>query len=185
MNRRTLLKFGLYGTIAAAGGAGLLKIYKHAAGAADIIEYPDPILRATAAPVEQIDAEIISLSEKLIATVQYYSLTGFFSKAMLGRGLSAPQLGISKCVLVCGILGRIRVLINPQLIKQQGTYSGYESCLSLPDHDPRQVRRPGFVELSYTDLDGHKNKIEAGGEYAAVLAHEIDHLNGKLYIDYS
>lgn len=185
MNRRTLLKFGVYGVIAAGGGAGLLKIYKHATGAGDIIEYPDPILRATAAPVEQIDAEIVSLSEKLIATVQYYSVTGFFSKAMLGRGLSAPQLGISKRVLVCGILGRIRVLINPQPIKQQDAYAGYESCLSLPNHDPKRVRRPGFIELSYTDLDGYKNKLEAGGEYAAVLSHEIDHLNGKLYIDHS
>ena len=61
MNRRTLIKLGLYGAFAAAGGAALRKIYKHATGAGDIIEYPDPILRATAAPVAQIDAEIVSL----------------------------------------------------------------------------------------------------------------------------
>ena len=185
MNRRKLLKLGLYGALAAAGGGGLIKIYKHASGAGDIIKYPDPILRATAAPVTDVDAEIVSLSEQLIATVRYHSLTGFFSKAMLGRGLSAPQLGISRRVMVCGILGQIRVLINPHIIKEQGTYTGYESCLSLPNHDRRLVRRPGFIALSYTDLRGYKNRLEAGGDYAALLSHEIDHLNGTLYIDYT
>ena len=185
MNRRKLLKFGIYGAFAAAGGAGLLKIYKKATGAGDIIEYPDPILRATAAPVAQIDAEIVSLSERLIATVQYYSVTGFFRKAMLGRGLSAPQLGISKRVLVCGILGRVRVLINPQIIEQEGVFSGQESCLSLPDHDPAVIQRPDFIELVYTDLEGYRNRLAAAGEYAAVLSHEIDHLNGILYIDHT
>ncbi len=185
MNRRTLLKLGAYGAVIAVGGTGLLKIYKHATGAGDIIEYPDPILRAIAEPVAQIDSEIEALSQKLIATVRYYSMTGFFSKAMIGRGLSAPQLGISKRVMVCGILGQIRVLINPELTKQEGDWTGYESCLSLPDHDARRVRRPSLIELSYTDLDGYEMKLRAGGEYAAVLSHEIDHLNGKLYIDYS
>ena len=184
MNRRAFLKFGLCGSLAAAGGTGLLKIYKHASGAKDIIAYPDPILRATAAPVEQIDAGVISLAERLIATVRYYSVTGFFSKALLGRGLSAPQLGVSKRVMVCGIQGRIHVLVNPQLVEQRGVYSGYESCLSLPDHGRRVVCRPGFIKLLYTDLDGYRIQLETAGEYAAVLSHEIDHLNGILYIDH-
>lgn len=185
MNRREILKFSLYGALAAAGGGGLLQIYKHTTGVRPITAYPDPVLRARAKPVKRIDDDLLSLSDQLIATVRYYSLKSFFSRAALGRGLAAPQLGVSRRMIVCGIQGELKVLINPQIIEKRGSYSGYEFCLSLPDYDQKQVQRPDFVELEYLNLDGKNKRLRAAGEYAAVLAHEIDHLNGILYIDYS
>ena len=185
MKRRDLLKFGAAITLAATGGAGILKIYKHIAGVSEIFEYPDPILRKAAAPVDGIGGNIIALSRQMITTLRYYSLIGFFSEAFIGRGMAAPQVGILKQLIVCGLYGEIKVLVNPEIIEKQGTYSGYESYLSVPKHDRRIVQRPAFVRVRYTDLDNRINELAAAKGYAALLAHEIDHLNGVLYIDHS
>jgi len=185
MKRRDLLKLGLYGALAAAGGTGFLKIYKHATGVRKIFEYPAPILRKISTPVEVIDGRIISLSHQMIATLRYYSLIGFFSRAFLGRGMAAPQVGIAKRLIVCGIYGEIKVLINPQVVEKRGAYSGYESCLSVPHHDRTIVNRPAFIKVRYRGLDNTQNELTAAKGYAALLAHEIDHLNGILYVDYA
>jgi peptide deformylase len=73
--------------------------------------------------------------------------TGFFSKAFLGRGLAAPQVGIPERLIVCGIYGEIKVLINPDIIETRGVYSGYENCLSVPHHDRTPVKRPAFIKV--------------------------------------
>ena len=185
MKRRDLLKLGLYGALAAAGGTGFLKIYKHATGVRKIFEYPAPILRKISTPVDVIDGRIISLSHQMIATSRYYSLIGFFSRAFLGRGMAAPQVGIAKRLIVCGIYGEIKVLINPQVVEKRGAYSGYESCLSVPHHDRTIVHRPAFIKVRYRGLDNTQNELTAAKGYAALLAHEIDHLNGILYVDYA
>lgn len=112
MKRRDLLKFALFSALAAAAGTGFLKIYKHHTGVKNIFKFPAPILRKIYSPVDTIDDKIISLSQQMIATLRYYSLIGFFSRAFLSRGLSATN------------------------------------------------------------------------QYAALLTHEIDHLNGILFIDY-
>jgi peptide deformylase len=184
MRRRDLLKIGIYSVLAAAGGAGFLKIYKHSTGVKKIFEYPAPVLRKVSAPVDNVDDRIISLSRQMIATVRYYSLIGFFSRAFLGSGLSACQVGIAKRLIVCGIYGKIEVLINPELVEKRGTYAGYESCLSLPEHDRRIIHRPAFIKVRYIAPDNTEKSLSASKEYAALLAHEIDHLNGILYIDY-
>jgi peptide deformylase len=185
MKRRDLLKFGLFGALVAAGGTGFLKVYKHTTGVRKIFEYPAPILRKISTPVDVIDGRIISLSHQMIATLRYYSLIGFFSKAFLGRGMAAPQVGIAKRLIVCGIYGEIKVLINPQIVEKRGAYSGYESCLSVPHHDRTIVNRPAFIKVRYRGLDNTQNELAAAKGYAALLAHEIDHLNATLYIDYS
>jgi len=184
MKRRDLLKFGLFTSLAAAGGAGFLKIYKHTSGVREILEYPVPVLRRVAIPVDVIDDAIVSLSEQMIATLQYNSLVGFFSKAFMSRGLAAPQVGVSRRLIVCGIYGEIKVLINPQVVATGGAYSGYENCLSLPDHQRLIINRPGFIKVHYKGLDNRETTLEAAKGYAALLAHEIDHLNGVLYIDH-
>ena len=184
MKRRDLLKLGLFTTLAAAGGAGFLKIYKHATGAREIVEYPAPVLRTAAAPVDVIDDAIVSLGHQLTATLQYNSLVGFFSKAFMSRGLAAPQLGVSKRLIACGIYGGIKVLVNPKIIEADGAFSGYENCLSLPDHERLVINRPGFIKVHYKGLDNRETILEAAKGYAALLAHEIDHLNGILYIDH-
>jgi len=184
MKRRDLLKLGFFTTLAAAGGAVFLKIYKHASGAGDILEYPAPLLRQVSTPVDVIDTAIVSLSKQMIATLQYNSLVGFFSKAFMSRGLAAPQLGVSRRLIVCGIYGEIKVLVNPQIVETSGAYAGYENCLSLPDHDRQFVNRPGFIKVKYKGLDNREDTLAAAKGYAALLAHEIDHLNGILYIDH-
>lgn len=184
MKRRDLLKFGLFGILAAAGGTGLLKFYKYHLGVSKITEYPDPILRKVSTPVEVIDNKIISLGQQMISTLRYNSLTGFFTKALLNRGLAAPQVGVSKRLIACALYGEIRVLINPEIVEQRGGYSGYETCMSLPSHDRKMIKRPGFIKVKFTGLDGTGNLLEVAQGYAALLAHEIDHLNGTLYIDY-
>ena len=184
MRRRDLLKIGIYSALAAAGGAGFLKIYEHSTGVRKIFEYPAPVLRKVSESVDIIDEHIISLCRQMIATVRYYSLIGFFSRAFLGRGLSACQVGVSKRLIVCGIYGKIEVLINPELVEKRGIYAGYENCLSLPKHDRKIINRPAFIRVRYIALDNTIKDLSASKEYAALLAHEIDHLNGTLYIDY-
>ena len=184
MKRRNLLKFGLLSGLAALGGTGFLNIYKHTTGVRKIFEYPASILRKISTPVDSIDDKIISLSHQMISTLRYYSLTGFFSKAFLSRGLAASQVGVSKRLIVCGIYGEIKVLINPKIVEKRGIYSGYENCLSLPHHDRKIINRPSFVKVRYTALDQTESELTAVKEYAALLTHEVDHLNGTLYIDY-
>jgi peptide deformylase len=184
MKRRDLLKLGLFATLGVAGGAGLLKIYKHTSGAGEILQYPEPILRRVATPVDVIDGSIVSLSRQMIATLQYHSLVGFFSRAFMSRGLAAPQLGVSRRLIVCGLYGEIRVLVNPEIVASNGDFSGYENCLSLPDHDRRIIMRPAHVKVKYRGLDNSEDVLEAAKDNAALLAHEIDHLNGVLYIDH-
>jgi len=184
MKRRDLLKFGLLTTLAAAGGAGFLKIYKHTSGVKEIIEYPTPVLRMVAAPVDVIDDTIVSLSRQMIATLRYNSLVGFFSKAFMSRGLAAPQVGVSQRLIACGLYGEVKVLVNPQIVATGGAYAGYENCLSLPDRERMIINRPGFIKVAYKRLDNMETTLDASKGYAALLAHEIDHLNGILYIDH-
>ena len=184
MKRRNFLKIGLLTTLAAAGGAGFLKIYKHTSGAGEILEHPAAALRRVATPVEVVDGSIKSLGRQMIATLQYNSLVGFFSKAFMSRGLAAPQLGISKRLIVCGIYGEIKILVNPEIVETKGTYSGYENCLSLPGHKRLVINRPGFVKVRYRGIDNRETTLAAAKGYAALLSHEIDHLNGVLYIDH-
>ena len=184
MKRRDLLKFGLFGALAAAMGIGFLKIYKNHLGVRKITEYPAPILRKVSTPVEVINDKIISLSRQMISTLRYNSLIDFFTKAMLNRGLSAPQVGVPKRLIVCGLYGKIKVLINPKIVEKRGIYSGYETCLSLPSHGRKIINRPAYIKVKFKELDDTENILEAAKGYAALLTHEIDHLNGTLYIDY-
>jgi peptide deformylase len=184
MKRRDLLKLGLFSAMSAAGGAAFLKIYKRSTGVGEIVEYPAPVLRQVARPVEVIDDSILALGRQMIATLRYQALIGFFSKAFMSRGLAAPQMGISKRLVVCGIYGEIKVLINPEIVQSGGAYAGYENCLSLPDHDREMVDRPEFIRVIYTGLDNRQTSLDAANGYASLVAHEIDHLNGILYIDH-
>lgn len=184
MKRRDLLKFGLFTSLAAAGGAGFLKIYKYTTGVRKIVEYPAPVLRRASTPVDVIDDPIASLSRQMIATLRYNSLVGFFSKAFMSRGLAAPQMGVSRRLIVCGVYGEIKVLINPEIVEMNGAYAGYENCLSLPDRERLTINRPGFIKVKYRGLDNTVKVLPAAKGYAALLAHEIDHLNGILYIDH-
>ena len=185
IKRRHLLKIGVSSALAAVAGTGFLEIYKHQIGVKKVIEFPAPILRKISSPVDVIDDKIISLSRQMIGTLRYWSLIGFFSKAFLSRGLAAPQVGVSKRMITCGIHGEIKVLLNPEVVEESGNYCGYENCWSLPDNERKKINRPDFIKVKYRGLDNREHKLTATNEYAALLAHEIDHLNGILFIDYN
>jgi peptide deformylase len=87
-------------------------------------------------------------------------------------------------LIVCGIYGEIKVLINPQIVETSGAYSGYENCLSLPERDRNIIKRPGFIKVKYKGMDNREDLLAAAKGYAALVAHEIDHLDGILYIDH-
>jgi peptide deformylase len=168
------------------GGMGIASglTYYRRSNLLNIVAYPDPLLRTISKPIERIDDKLMRLSRLMIATLRYEALFEFFTRASLYKGLAAPQVGHSIRVIVCGLYGKITVLINPEIIEQKGTYASKEFCLSLPRQETRIIQRPNLVKVKYTKPDNSGTILTAQGSAAALLAHEIDHLNGVLYIDH-
>ncbi len=138
-----------------------------------IQKYGSPILREKALPVEKIDEEIKELVENMIETMY----------AERGAGLAAPQVGISKRIIVIDTeeQGPI-VLINPVIKKKSGESKEEEGCLSIPGIYSN-VDRSLSITVEAIDLNEKKICISEEGYLAIVLQHEIDHLNGYLFID--
>ncbi len=142
-----------------------------------IRKYPDPVLKQTAEPVTEINGEIHRLIEEMAETM--YQAPGI--------GLAANQVGCLQRVVVCDITPRdegrnLMVLINPEIIATSGETVHPEGCLSVEDFTC-DVRRHACVTVSCLDRQGNPQKIEAQDLLAIVLQHEIDHLNGTLFID--
>lgn len=144
-----------------------------------IIIAPDPRLKKRAQPVETVDAEIRRLMDDLLETMY----------AAPGIGLAAPQVGDSRRVLVLDIAHReeapnpLRVA-NPEILwASQETSVDEEGCLSLPDHYG-DVKRPAKVRVRFLDYHNATVEIEAAGALAKCLQHEMDHLDGTLFIDH-
>ena len=135
----------------------------------------DEILRKKSKEVEQIDDKIKELVEDMIETMHKYN----------GVGLAAPQVGILKKIAVIDLYeegnGPV-TLINPKIIKEEGKQTVDEGCLSFPNKFAKVVR-PKKVVVEALDKDGKKIKIEAEGLFAQAISHEVDHLNGELFID--
>ena len=121
----------------------------------------------------------------MIAILQYNAPFAFLLEGSLYRGLAAPQIGIQKRLIVCGLRGEIKILINPEIVEKKGAYTNSESCLSLPQHGHKLITRSQYVQVKYKTLENTEKIIGAQNSYAALLEHEIDHLNGVLYIDYA
>ena len=182
-NRRTFLKFCFGGLLGGMGLATGLTHYRRS-NLLDIVEYPNPLLRAVSRPIKSVDDKLIRLSKHMISTLRYEALFAFFFRASLYKGLAAPQVGHSIRMIVCGLYGDITVLINPEIIEKKGTYDSKEFCLSLPGQETRIIQRPNLVKVKYVRLDNSETILTARGSAAALLAHEIDHLDGVLYIDH-
>ena len=105
-------------------------------------------------------------------------------KASLPRGLSAPQIGVSKRLTVCGLLGELKTIVNPAIVERSGSYQNREYCLSLPNHPIRTIQRSEYIRIQYLDLHSRPQTLDAARSSAGLLEHEIDHLNGILYIDH-
>ena len=144
-----------------------------------IVIEPDPILRKKSKPVEKVDDELRRLLDDMLETM--YSAPGI--------GLAAVQVGILKRLIVIDISKEKEkknplFLINPEIISKSKNTSIYEEgCLSLPGHFA-EIERPAECQVKYIDYDGKKKEIKASGLLATCIQHEIDHLNGVLFVDY-
>ena len=144
----------------------------------EIITYPDPRLGQKSEPVETIDDDVKTLVEDMAETM--------FEAP--GVGLAAVQVGVLKQVLVYNESPddeekTYKVLINPEIVHSEGKYqSEDEGCLSVPEFRAT-VNRAAKVSVKALDIDGNPVSIDAEGMPAVVLQHEIDHLNGVLFID--
>jgi peptide deformylase len=136
---------------------------------------PDPILRQKAKRVKAVDDSIRKLIGDMIETLH----------AVPGRaGLAAPQVGVSLRVIVIGIPeGEDIALVNPEIVRREGERLVTEGCLSIPGYFG-VVKRSESVRVKGRDLRGKGIRIKADELLAQALEHEIDHLNGVLYIDY-
>lgn len=142
----------------------------------EVLHFPDARLRKKAAPVETIDTEIKSLAADMLDTMY----------AENGIGLAATQVNIQKRVVVIDLSEQRNspmCLINPQIINSQGTEQMQEGCLSVPGYFDL-VERAEKITYRYINLDGESITADADGLLAVCVQHEIDHLNGKLFIDY-
>ncbi len=141
-----------------------------------ILHYPDPRLRERARPVERVDDEIRRLADDMLETM--YEAPGI--------GLAATQVGVPKRVIVIDISedkSSPLVLVNPEILTREGVEEMEEGCLSVPGVYER-VRRAGRVRARALDRDGRRFEIEADGLLAVCIQHEVDHLDGKLFVDY-
>ena len=143
-----------------------------------IICIPDPVLREVAAPVAEVTDGVRQLLDDMVETM--YDAPGI--------GLAAPQVNVSKRLIVmdCGAddSPELYKMINPQIIaSSQDTAILEEGCLSIPKQTA-EVKRPAMVDVRYTDIEGAEQTLRCEGLLAACVRHEIDHLDGVLFIDH-
>ena len=142
--------------------------------------YPDPVLRNKTTRVEKIDSSLDRLIEDMVATMH----------AAPGVGLAANQVGVAIQLAVIDLSSReneeqrhpLLVIINPEILSQEGSITEEEGCLSIPDY-AEKVKRAARVKVRAQDRTGKFFEIEAEGLLAKALQHEIDHLNGLLFVD--
>ena len=145
----------------------------------DILILPDKRLRQVSKPVGKIDAATKKLVEDMFDTM--YDAPGI--------GLAAIQIGEPRRIVTMDLAKKDepkepQVFINPELISKSGDKNTHEEgCLSIPEYY-EEVDRPAAVRFRYLDLDGKEHEIDAGGLLATCIQHEIDHLNGVLFIDH-
>ncbi|MEM9205135.1 MAG: peptide deformylase [Pseudomonadota bacterium] len=145
----------------------------------DIVTIPDQRLREVATPIDGVDDTVRALADDMLETM--YDAPGV--------GLAAPQIGILKRLVVLDVsktesVKAPMILVNPELTWTSDTLSFYEEgCLSIPDYY-EDVERPEQCRVRYVDENGKEQERDCDGLLATVVQHEIDHLDGKLFIDY-
>jgi len=138
-----------------------------------VVKYPAEVLRKKAAPVEHVDKRIKKLIQRMTDVLECAN----------GIGLAAPQVGESLRVILVAVPDTpIQALVNPEIVKTEGEVVGVEGCLSLPGLYG-EVRRFARVEVRYLSPDGRPMKVRMEDLAARVVQHEIDHLDGILFID--
>jgi len=146
----------------------------------EIRTYPDPVLRVKTTRVEKIDSSLNALIEDMVETMH----------AAPGVGLAANQIGVPIQLAVIDLSAQenekkrhpLIVIINPEVLSQEGSVTEEEGCLSIPDY-AETITRAARVKVRAQDRNGKAFEIEAEGLMAKALQHEIDHLNGVLFVD--
>mgnify|MGYP003617726805 FL=1 len=141
-----------------------------------ILHYPDPRLRKPALAVETVDEGVRALIDDLLETMY----------AAPGIGLAATQVNVQKRIVVMDVSeekNRPLVFINPSVLEREGECESEEGCLSVPGFYEK-VERAERIRVSALDRDGDPFELEARGLLAVCVQHEIDHLDGKLFVDY-
>jgi peptide deformylase len=141
-----------------------------------ILEYPDPRLRIRAEPVTKFDAELKTFVADLFETM--YSAPGI--------GLAATQVDVHKRILVCDVgvdSKQPYCFINPEIIRAEGQTNAEEGCLSVPEFYDF-IDRAAVIRVRAYDPDGKVFELDAEGMLAVCIQHEMDHLDGKLFVDY-
>ena len=142
----------------------------------NILEFPDPRLRTKAAPVEAVDDDLRQLIDDMFETMY----------AAPGIGLAATQVDVHRRLLVTDVTHdqtEPYVLINPVIVEKDGVTVTDEGCLSVPGYyEP--VERAEHIRVRFLDREGKETEMEAEGLLAVCIQHEMDHLEGKLFVDY-
>ncbi len=144
-----------------------------------ILVVPDPTLRKVSEPVKEVNSEIKNLMDDMLETMY----------AAPGIGLAAVQIGVLKRVIVIDLSKADEkktplFIINPEItFRSKDLISYEEGCLSIPNQFA-EVKRPSSCKVNYLDYEGRNNEINADGLLATCIQHEIDHLNGVLFIDH-
>lgn len=142
----------------------------------DILYYPDAQLRRTASEIVTVDGKIASLADEMLATMY----------AAPGIGLAATQVNVHQRLVVIDVSEENDsplVFINPEILASDGEEEMQEGCLSIPGVY-ETVKRPAEVRVAAIDREGNPFEMDADGLLAVCIQHEIDHLNGKLFVDY-
>lgn len=139
-----------------------------------IVAFGESILRKTARPVEQFNARTFKILDDMVETL--YARDG-------RAGLAAPQIGILRRLVVMDCGDGLIELINPEIIELRGEQMGTEACLSLPGYFG-YVKRANQVKVETLNRQGEQRIIEAEGYFARCIQHEVDHLNGVLFVDH-
>ncbi len=140
--------------------------------------YPDPVLRAKCRRVQTFDADLRKLAADMVDTMH----------AAPGVGLAAPQVGVDIRLAVVDIsvgedANALYALVNPEIVRREGTETDTEGCLSLPGITDK-VDRPFAITVKAQDLNGKPFELEAEGYLARAICHELDHLDGVLFTDH-
>lgn len=143
-----------------------------------IFHYPEPVLVKKAEPIAEIDDSIRQLAEDMAETMY----------AAPGVGLAAPQVGVSRRLIVLDCSGNdepphLIAAVNPEIVAAEGDSFEEEGCLSVPGYYCR-IKRKAEVTVRYLDLEGEEQTLEADGLLAIAFQHEIDHLDGVLFVDH-
>ena len=138
----------------------------------NVVKKGDEVLKKVSRPVEKFDEKLWELLDDMAETMY----------AADGVGLAAPQVGVSRRIVVIDVGEGLIELINPVITKREGSVVGGEGCLSVPNFEG-EVERAEYIECEFFDRKGKRMKLASDGILAIAVQHELDHLDGILFID--